>query len=133
MLGGRRRTWKGTMDAEELARLWINLYNDVGPGSYGSDRVPKLHAPCVACRRPVRHVQQAGVGRQASDWPNDAAGGARYFPLGMRADEQLHGCEPVRHRDLVQERVATPLTYEDIVATSDQQPAGTEWPAWTVI
>lgn len=33
------------MNAEELARQWIELYNDVEPGTYGSDRLLDLYAP----------------------------------------------------------------------------------------
>ncbi len=33
------------MNAEDVARQWIELYNDVQPGTYGSDRVLDLYAP----------------------------------------------------------------------------------------
>ena len=33
------------MNAEEVARRWIDLYNDVEPGTYGSDRFVELYAP----------------------------------------------------------------------------------------
>ena len=38
------------MDAGELVRQWIDLYNDVEPGTYGSDRVLDLYAPDVEWR-----------------------------------------------------------------------------------
>ena len=38
------------MGAEEVVRQWVDLYNDVEPGTYGSDRVFDLYAPDVQWR-----------------------------------------------------------------------------------
>lgn len=48
------------MNAEEIARRWIELYNDVEPGTYGSDRYVELYAADVSWRESPTVVTPEG-------------------------------------------------------------------------
>jgi ketosteroid isomerase-like protein len=64
-----------TLNAEEAARRWIELYNDVAPGTYGSDRFVELYASDIRWREsptPVtpdgRSADDIAAFREALEW-----------------------------------------------------------------
>jgi len=51
------------MDAAEVAHRWVELYNDVEPGTYGSDRFLELYADDVRWREaPTTLLPQGRAG-----------------------------------------------------------------------